>query len=362
MWTAVVLGLIWLVDPYGISPFKLAVPGFNEIKPARLDIDRQLKPIEVWMKQPKTVFLGTSRIHESMDPAVLDGTAMAPAYNAAIPASVYAENLAHLELYFQLAPGIENVILEAFPYQLIVPQHDVPARRISTTLGDAASMTFSWSAIDASLKTLSANRRPEDAGAWVAPGGYWIPAARFEGSFTKEDFIRNILEGHLARGDMPLEPSAFKALQEIIDLCDRKGAKLTILLTPNYPWDDYRLLSLGYWSWLEDVYRQLSSFPYVVSAAQYNDMIEEPSGLNMKWWYDPIHFNRNFGAVLLKALSGQPVDVPDDFLVALTPENAAALVAQRRAAAEAWAAGHREFVEAFEAGKRNAGGPVDRRP
>jgi hypothetical protein len=105
-WALAVLGFIWLIDPYGISPVRVTAPGTNAVKFARLDIDRQLKPLEVWLEQPRTVFLGTSRIHQGFDPAVLDGTEYAPAYNAAVPANQLNENLRELELYFRLAPGI----------------------------------------------------------------------------------------------------------------------------------------------------------------------------------------------------------------------------------------------------------------
>src|SRR6476660_4783963 len=70
---AIWLGLFVLVtgavNPYGISPFPIALEGVNAIKPKRLDIDRMIKPYEVWRYQPHTLFLGTSRFHQSIDPS-----------------------------------------------------------------------------------------------------------------------------------------------------------------------------------------------------------------------------------------------------------------------------------------------------
>jgi hypothetical protein len=86
-WIALFFGFTLLVDPFGVSPLRVSVTWMNAFKPRRLDIDRMLKPYEVWRNQPKTVFLGTSRIHQSFDPAALDGTRYAPAYNASIPAA-----------------------------------------------------------------------------------------------------------------------------------------------------------------------------------------------------------------------------------------------------------------------------------
>src|SRR5258708_31774842 len=81
-WLSLYLLFTWTVDPYGVSPIRVGVHGINDIKPKRLDIDRLIKPYEVWRYQPRTIFLGTSRAHQSLDPSVLDGTRFAPAYNA----------------------------------------------------------------------------------------------------------------------------------------------------------------------------------------------------------------------------------------------------------------------------------------
>src|SRR5581483_7950285 len=99
-WSCVFLTFVWIVDPYGVSPVHLTVAGFNQLKPKRVDIDRLIKPYEVWRYQPRTVFFGTSRINESFDPAALEGSAFAPAYNAAIPASEINQAYENLDQYF----------------------------------------------------------------------------------------------------------------------------------------------------------------------------------------------------------------------------------------------------------------------
>ena len=90
-WLSLYLIFTWTIDPYGVSPARFSLPGINALKPKRLDIDRLIKPYEVWRYQPRTIFLGTSRAHQSLDPSVLDGTRFAPAYNASMPAGSLAE-------------------------------------------------------------------------------------------------------------------------------------------------------------------------------------------------------------------------------------------------------------------------------
>src|SRR6185436_8044361 len=114
IWLGLFLIFTWTVDPYGVSPMQLALRGINMQKPKRVDIDRLIKPYEVWRYQPRTVFLGTSRVHQSLDPAVLDGTRFAPAYNAAMPAASMDMHAAYLRQYVQLDRNLRTVIVELF--------------------------------------------------------------------------------------------------------------------------------------------------------------------------------------------------------------------------------------------------------
>jgi hypothetical protein len=104
----------WGVDPYGISPLQVSVPRVNAEKPKRNDIDGVIKPYEVWRHQPRTIFLGTSRVNQSMDPSVLDGTRFAPAYNASMPAASMGEHAAYLRQYLRLDSRLHTVIVELF--------------------------------------------------------------------------------------------------------------------------------------------------------------------------------------------------------------------------------------------------------
>ena len=65
-WATLTAAFVWAIDPYGVSPVRITWEGVNALKPKRLDIDRLIKPYEVWRYQPRTVFLGTSRIHQAI--------------------------------------------------------------------------------------------------------------------------------------------------------------------------------------------------------------------------------------------------------------------------------------------------------
>src|SRR3979490_1391537 len=95
---AVVVSFNLLVDPMGISPFPVAIAGFNEWKPLREQHDWIVKRYDVWRSQPTTIFMGSSRIKQTIDPKLVAGTGFAPAYNAGINDSA---NFVELKSYFQ---------------------------------------------------------------------------------------------------------------------------------------------------------------------------------------------------------------------------------------------------------------------
>jgi hypothetical protein len=141
-WAALASSLIWTVDPYGTSPIKVALPGVNTLKPSRYNIDRVIKPYEVLTRQPRTVFLGTSRIHQSIDPAVLDGTRFAPAYNASVPAAAIAENLAFLEQYIQIDRNLKHRLFRTVPLFVYRPDRRNSGEKTSCSVGGPAEAPF----------------------------------------------------------------------------------------------------------------------------------------------------------------------------------------------------------------------------
>jgi len=357
---ALVLGLallaalfIAVVDPYGVSFIRVSIPHFNAVKSKRVDIDRYLKPYEVWRYQPKTVFIGTSRVNESLDPSVLDGTEYAPAYNAAIPASKIQENVRNLEAYFALDPNIKHVFVELFFYNFTTTQ---PESSPPLSFREAAiALNFSADALRDSFETIYFNSRNRPLPPRTSPDGRWLPAALFvPGSpFGAQPYTDDIMKTHSGLPDMPLQGPAIAALDRIVELCRENGATVHLLILPIYPWDDYRLLSLGYWPELQDWLRKMSRYPNVLSFQQYNALLEEPANsARMHWWYDPIHAGANFGRVILQAIKGeQNPDMPANLMEPVTPSTVESVIAERTAGLMAWTKQHPDFVATFDGAK-----------
>ena len=355
-WMILLFIFIGIIDPYGVSPIKIHLRGINVYKPNRLDIDRLIKPYEVWLYQPRTIFMGTSRIHQSIDPAVFDGTSFAPAYNASIPASTLAENEAHIEQFLKLDPHIKDIFIELFFYNFIQGTGAPVTKSWQEWIGNTLSLQMSSDALVDALHTIASNRRENSMPAHIAPRGYRIQYSGFNpaSTFNPSVFIHTVIGWNRA-SKMVLQPSALHNLDRILQFAKAHHIHLHLLLTPNYPWDDYRLMSLGYWPMLEKWLRLMATYPNVVSFSQYNTYLEEApvSNPKMKWWNDPIHFSLNMGRVMMNAFLGHPLkDTPANIMRPLNPQTVEAVIAERRQGLLHWAATHPDFVSDFEEAKQ----------
>lgn len=360
LWAGLTLSFNWFTDPYGVSPINLSIDRLNRLKPSRINIDRLIKPYEVWRYQPSSIFLGTSRIHQAIDPRVLNGTRYAPGYNASIPANTLDENAAHIEQYLNLDPHLKFVFIELFLYNFILGGREETPKTELAAFESVAALQFSTAALFDSLATLQFNRVGREIGPYIAPEGYWVRPVRFNtnDTFNAQLFADAVVDIQKRLKTMLLQPSAFSALDRITQICSRHDADTYLFLTPSYPWDDYRLLSLGYWPLLEGWLRRVAQYRNVLNFAQYNSLTGEPVSGNMRYWNDPIHFSLPMGQLMLREFLGDiDAEMVDNLAVRLTPQNVETVIRERRAGLKQWAMKHSDFVELFEATKRAAGLP-----
>lgn len=346
---AFVVTLVAVVDPYGISPLGVSVSGFNAIKPKRKDIDRLIKPIEVWQKQPKTVFLGTSRIHQSIDPSVLDGSRFAPAYNASVPAVSLGMNVAYLDLYGRIAPSIENAFVEIYLYNFLGQGQAADPMPAWHLLRDGFSLTFSGNAVIDSLVTITHNRPGRRPTYEVRPGGYFSYPPGHDPSGTFSAFPAGMWDIFRRTGTLALSDAAFASVDQMIETAKRRNIALTFLATPNHAYFDYYIDTVDGWGLVEEWLMRLTAKAEVYSFAQANAWSEEPPASRMAYWNDPIHFSLEIGKAMQLALLGRPEPgTPPNFMVRLTPDNVKEHVAQRREAIRAWTKRNLPFALTFE--------------
>jgi len=359
LWVVIFTAFMAFIDPYGLwnTP---KIEHINAYKPARANLDRQIKPLEVLRDQPRTIFLGTSRAQQGLDVSVLDGTEYVPAYNASIPAGTILENEVLLNHYFEIDPSIKHVVMEVFLYQMIVGPHSVKQRSVWDLTDNLMPLFFSAGTLENSFVTLLVNYQGRRDLPSIDARGHWIPPEPYIAAmpFDPSAYSDGMAEIHLKISDLQIQDSPLQALIRMRDACKKHNATFSILLAPNHPWDDYRLLSLGYWSRIEAMYRKLSDLGNVYSASQYNYFLTEPTtdqlpeGKRMKYWYDPVHFSPNLGREILKAWAGVEGDYPQNLLIKITPENVERVLKDRMTGLKNWMQENRKFVDAFEKSRR----------
>ena len=359
-WGIAFFGFTLFVDPYGVSPLHIPVGAINAFKPRRVDIDRIIKPYEVWRYQPRTVILGTSRIHQSMDPAALDGTRFAPAYNASIPASSLGLNISHLQQYLELDPNLRIVVAELFLYNFLGQGQDHPPKDFYEYLRDSLNLFISADTLWASIQTVGYNlTRTRPAFEIGSRGNYSQPPGH-NAKPPFDGYAAGIWKYHATRAKgMKLHEPAFDAVRTLIDLCRKHNVELIFVLSPNHAYDDYYIDAIGGWDTVQEWLTRLTAEGATIfSFSQPNAWVHEAVSERMRYWYDPYHFTLEFGRGIQQSLAGVPAgDLPGNFALPLTQANVAAHVESRRGAIREWAQATPAFVAAFHAEKRRFENP-----
>lgn len=355
LWCGLFLAFTLIVDPYGVSPVRVSWDRVNQFKPKRLDIDRLIKPYEVWRYQPRTVFLGTSRIQQAIDPSALDGTTYAPAYNASIPASSLGLNVSHLHQYIDLDPQLHTVVVELFLYNFLGATQERAPKTLAEYVRNTATLFVSADTLWAAMQTLGFNLIKHVPAYEIKAGGYFYYPPGHDAIGPFKGYPASIWKTHETRTEgMKLHEPAFDAVREIIEICREHNLKLVFLLTPNHAYDDYYLESIGAWKTVEEWLLRLSAEPTTVySFSQPNAWVYEPVTHSMRYWNDPYHFSLEMGRAMQLALAGMKVDgAPYNFMVRMTPDIVPGHIKSRREAIRLWAQDNPNFVAKFQEERR----------
>jgi hypothetical protein len=353
-WLGLYLIFTWTVDPYGVSPIRFSVQGVNALKPKRLDIDRLIKPYEVWRYQPRTIFLGTSRAHQSLDPSVLDGTRFAPAYNASMPAGSMDMNVAYLRQYVRLDRNLHTVIVELFLPSFIGAPNGLRSGTWSEFASSTVTLFASADALWDSIATMAYNIASGRPAFQIEPRGhlYRPPGRDTKGPFDR--FANYIWSSQVSEPDKAtFNEAAFDSVLEIVEIARANGLELIFLLGPSHAYADYYYDSIGAWAVIEEWLTRLSGRATVYSFSQPNDWVDEPISPRMTYWHDTFHYSLAMGRGMLASLAGLPASgLPDNFMERLTPERVASHIERRRAAARRWAEANPSLVAQFEEARR----------
>jgi len=317
---AAVLALTLLVDPYGTAPFHITIPKVNAVRTERASVDRLVKPYDIILRQPKTLLIGTSRVKEGLDPAALDGTALAPAYNAGIDFLTVPGTADLLRFVLPRTPSVRVVLIEAnFQHFYSGPRAlDMP-HGAADLMHDYVSMFLSHSAVAAALRTVAQNKSYQGFNQWLHPDGLVeIWPQDFE--YDKEHFINHVINPATRTNRFRIRERQIQWFADIGALCERHHVRCEYFIAPYNPLDLAQWAVAGQWEALEEAKRFMVRHGTVWDFSLYSDVTDYRNA--HRYWWDINHFNLQVGGWMLRIMAGKrPPDAPAEFGLQLTRDN-----------------------------------------
>ncbi|HEY9079480.1 hypothetical protein [Magnetovibrio sp.] len=348
--SGLVLAVTLVIDPYGISPFKVNIEGVNAARVERMRLDRMIKPLDVLNRKPKTLFIGTSRVKEGIDPDSFTGTRFAPVYNLGIDFSSLTESVSLLETLLPHNPQVKYVFLELNFIHFYGPGPVRVATNTRELVLDTATAAFSTDALIASISTALKNSFYFGHGYWLEDNGLVnLPPMTMMGDL--ENFFNSVVS---KVGNLEISTVQIDFSERISSICTRHKVQCAYVILPYQPVDLAHLKLGGGWEAIEQVKRFSMTYLPTWDFTLYNSITNEPLKEGMSYWIDVNHFTPKVGGYIAKRLLGQRApEIPENFGVLLSPENIETTLSDWRKGRDLWLAANPDLVKRIEAGIRN---------
>lgn len=330
----------YYVDPYGLFG-RERIRGFNLLKPKEPPRVRVVKAYEVLRRRPTTLIGGNSRPEMGLDPqSKCWDAAEKPVYNIGLPgAGLYMQAL-YLEEGIA-AGSVKNVLWGIDLQDFLVkkkgpkdfstwPTHPFKfesrllldkesAARWITHTEDMATALFSLNGAADSVVTLFAQRDPYSATRRTDgfnPAQDYMSIIATEGQDVlfrqkNREIIRDIADPDwVLFQNGGRWSTAFETLRRFLDYSRAHGVRVTLFINPYHA--DYlaSFAVTGKWKLLGEWKRRLVTLlvNYSVPLWDFSDFdaysMERPpgagvAGVAMKWFWEPTHYRRRLGTLIL---------------------------------------------------------------
>lgn len=339
-----------LVDPYGIYKTPNFF-GINHEKPKKQFNDRLFKAIDVIHYKPVTVFLGSSRTKQGLDPEHPALSNAQPAYNLAVDGANPYELFRYLQHTIKNQPELKEVILgiDFFMFNnFIGNQAGFDENRLEKNYiipADIMNSLFSVDTLDVSKQTILASLKEPNKNISHKENGF-LPHRKLNDRQTKGRFKNAINVYFKFHHKYQFSDRYFENFQKIVNLCREKNIKLTVFISPSHAiqWESIR--ATGEFKTWENWKRKVVQVTPVWDFSGYNSVTTEKLADVMENYADSSHYTAPVGNLVLNRILGYQEDkVPADFGVLLTPENVESHLAKIRADREEWVKKHPDELE-----------------
>jgi hypothetical protein len=348
-----VLALNVIIDPFGVSPIKVAIGGINEPKVFRSRVDRLVKPYDVLLRRPATVIFGSSRVKQAFDPEHLAGSRFAPAYNAGIDWATLSEGTQLLEQQIRVGATPRHVFVEIVINTFFFPGTPRWPTTFSEHARNLASIYLSLSAVAASAYTVARGRSSAPFNQYLLPNGL-VANVKHE---TAKDFLVDFPKRWAAtpRSRYIVDDQLLEQLEAYRRLCAENGIELAFFIAPYHSVYLYLEHERGHWPDIENFKRALARYGDVYDFTGFDRFSTEPVADRMRYWNDVNHFSIEVGNYILDVLTDRRSgDLPPGFGLRLTPSNVESHLESLHAARDRWISENRAFLERIEAVRNQA--------
>jgi hypothetical protein len=366
--SALAVGIITLsttliIDPYGLYTI-INIDGINQQKEGVRSKIRFVKTLELPLRQPKTILLGTSRVHDGINPAHSALQEKAPVYNLAVDMNRIHETLALLNHAIENSK-IERVILglDLFMFNSLQRQnHDFDQTLTGRKIGYSdylAPTLLSRTALYDSYRTLKVSIAQPERVEFLRNG--YRPQAfyglkNFQGShyYTNWIFLTPKDQGTKYYNHLAVDDEVFLEFEKIIIICKKNNIDMRLYINPAHAHlDGEGLIALGKWHLLEEWKRRIVSISSLYNVpvwdfSGYNSVTTEKIQSPMDYYWDSSHFTEKVGNWIIDIIFNKPSSAPSDFGFLVTPNNIEAHLSSIRTARENYASKGRTVIERLQ--------------
>jgi hypothetical protein len=352
-----------LVDPYGLFRF-IDVVGVNQQKEGARNKIRFVKALELPLRRPETLLMGSSRVHDAMDPEHPLLQEFSPVYNLGVDMNRIHETRVLLR-HATENTNVKRVVLGLDFFMFNSAQRanfDFDETLIGRKVGFADYLGPSILSKDAvldSIRTIRASAQQPGRREFL-PNGYRPQA--FYGIknyanahyYTNWIFLTSKPQNTMYYSGMALHDEVFDEFEAILVFCYRKRIDLRLYINPAHAHlDGEGIRALGKLEMFENWKRRLTEIAGrhnvpLWDFSGYNSVTTEPVKTPMKYYWDSSHFTETVEDWILKRIFGSDDLIPADFGLRLTAKNIEAHLDAIRRDRERYVIANRSMLLALE--------------
>ncbi len=326
----------FIVDPYGLYRV-VDVKGFNQQKEGVRTSIRYVKALEIALIKPKTIIMGSSRVHDGVNPNSIKLENYHPVYN-------YGFEMARIkEIKYYLQHAIKNSEVKNLIFGIDFFMFNKFERLNSTFDSEIVKkdVTFidvyfkpllSMSSVLNSYRSIKSSvaypERREFLSNGYRPGKHVFYGLKDYGklhNYTNWTFLSSKSSATLYYSKMATDEETFQDFEEILKICKVNNINVKLYISPAHAnLDGEGLLAAGLYKELEDWKRSISSITSdfevpLYDFSGYNLVTTEEVITPMNNYWDSSHFKEKIGDIILDRVLN--VDNKHNFGVLISPSN-----------------------------------------